>query len=154
MDGSIALPSSYNLRSLGMVTSVKDQGDKPYCLTDARIAALESALIKKGYENASVDLSETSMLYEDWVNSGSSSPFGVWCEYSGCETIGSANSFDNQFHSWAIWETSPSFICSGMLPPYDGSLFVFIRLKKVILAFPRRMSYTTGKIHHFTRRNE
>ena len=98
VDGSIALPSSYNLRSLGMVTSVKDQGDKPYCLTYARIAALESALIKKGYENASVDLSEVSMLYEDWVNSGSSSPFGVWCEYSGCETIGSANSFDNQFH--------------------------------------------------------
>ncbi len=98
LDGSILLPSSYNLRSMGMTTSVKDQGDTPYCQTYARIAALESALIKEGFENTYVDLSEMHMLYERWIISGSKKSFGQWCEYSGVDTHGMENSFDVKFY--------------------------------------------------------
>ncbi|MCR5337630.1 MAG: fibronectin type III domain-containing protein [Lachnospiraceae bacterium] len=96
-DATLSLPSSYNARTLGMTTSVKDQGDTPLCLTYARIAALETALVKKGYENASVDLSEMHMLYERWKYSNSKKPFGQWCEYSGTQTLGLESSFDNSF---------------------------------------------------------
>ncbi len=97
MDGSILLPSSYNARSLGMTTSVKDQGDRPFCMTYARIAALETALIKKGYENTSVDLSEVHMLYERWQSSGSTNTFGKWYAYSYNQSYGLESSFDNSF---------------------------------------------------------
>lgn len=95
--GDISLPALYDPRPAQMVTRVKDQGDKPYCLTYARAAALESTLIRKGYENSTVDLSEMHMLYERWKISESSSSFGNWCRYSCVETYGSANSFENRF---------------------------------------------------------
>ncbi len=97
VEGSILLPSAYNARSLAMTTSVKDQGDRPFCMTYARIAALETALIKKGYENTSVDLSEVHMLYERWQSSGSTNSFGKWCEYSYNQSYGLESSFDNSF---------------------------------------------------------
>ncbi|MCR5339429.1 MAG: hypothetical protein K6E75_12825 [Lachnospiraceae bacterium] len=110
MDGKFVLPTTYNARSLGMTTSVKDQGDMPFCLTYARIAALETALIKSGYENSSVDLSEVHMLYERWIASGSKKSFGQWCKYSGTETLGLESSFDNSFQlrDFPVYESQMS----------------------------------------------
>ena len=120
LDGSILLPSSYNLRSMGMTTSVKDQGSSPYCLTYARIATLETALIKKGYETKTVDLSEMHMLYERWANSGSTSSFGRWCAYSGHEITGSSGSFENQFiyRNFPVYESMMPMakITDGYMP--------------------------------------
>ena len=96
-DTMLSLPVSYDARNLGLTTSIKDQGDTPFCLTYARIAALESALIKKGYESSSLDLSEMHMLYERWRYSGSTKSFGQWCVYSGNQTYGLDSSFDNSF---------------------------------------------------------
>ena len=58
------LPPSYDPRPRGLVTSVKDQGSTGLCEKYAEIAAMESCLIKKGYENNSIDLSELHLAYE------------------------------------------------------------------------------------------
>ena len=55
----IDLPSSYDLRDYGLVTSVKDQGGSGSCWAFATIAAIESYLLK--YENITYDLSENNM---------------------------------------------------------------------------------------------
>ncbi len=95
----LLLPTAFDGRSKGLVTSIKDQGDTPYCLTYARIAALESALIKKGFETNSVDLSEMHMLYEKWAGSNSDSSFSDWCPYSGHEYVGGQGGFEYTFIS-------------------------------------------------------
>ncbi|MCR5337537.1 MAG: hypothetical protein K6E75_03170 [Lachnospiraceae bacterium] len=118
--GNITLPSSYSLRDLGMTTSVKDQGTQPFCLTYARIAALETALIKNGYESAAVDLSEMHMLYERWLASGSKKSFGAWCRYSGTETYGLSSSFDNQYplRAFPVYESQMPMtqVTDGYMP--------------------------------------
>ncbi|MCR5339272.1 MAG: hypothetical protein K6E75_12030 [Lachnospiraceae bacterium] len=120
MAGDITLPSSYSLRDLGMTTSVKDQGNQPLCVTFARIAALETALIKKGYESQNVDLSEMHMLYERWLVSGSKKNFGAWCRYSGIETYGLSSSFDNQYplRAFPVYENQMPMvqIADGYMP--------------------------------------
>lgn len=73
----IDLPSSYDLRDEGLITSVKNQGGSGSCWTFATIAAIESYLLK--YENMSYDLSENNMknlmgIYglngTDWADGG------------------------------------------------------------------------------------
>jgi C1A family cysteine protease len=53
---SAQLPSSYDLRTLGEVTSVKDQGNCGACWAFATCASIESAWLKQGF--ATADLSE------------------------------------------------------------------------------------------------
>ncbi len=60
------LPSSYDLRDLGLVTSVKNQGSNGDCWAFAIYAALESYLLK--FENITYDFSENNMknaMYEN-----------------------------------------------------------------------------------------
>jgi len=52
------LPSSYDLRDLGLVTSVKDQSTTGSCWTFAMLAAVESYLLK--YEGVEYDFSENN----------------------------------------------------------------------------------------------
>ncbi len=53
------LPSSFDLRDLGYVTSVKNQGDDGNCWSFSALAALESAILKAS--GMSFDLSEENM---------------------------------------------------------------------------------------------
>ncbi len=52
------IPTIYDPRDFGMVTSVKNQGDSTNCTIFAAISTMESYLIRMGYENNNVDLSE------------------------------------------------------------------------------------------------
>ena len=56
----------YDPRLLGKVTPVKNQGDYGLCQTYARVAAIESMLIREGYETANIDLSEMQVAYTIW----------------------------------------------------------------------------------------
>ena len=58
-DYSEVLPSYYNLRDLGQVSSVKNQGSGGNCWSFSAIAALESAILKS--VNVTYDLSEENM---------------------------------------------------------------------------------------------
>ena len=53
------LPSKYDLRDYGLVTSIKDQGGSGACWAFTTLAAMESYLLK--YENVSYDFSENNM---------------------------------------------------------------------------------------------
>ena len=60
------LPSSYDLRELGLVTSVKNQGSNGDCWAFAIYSALESYLLK--FENISYDFSENNMKNAMYIN--------------------------------------------------------------------------------------
>lgn len=63
-DTAAALPSSYDARNDGLVTSVKNQGSQGTCWAHAFCAAAESSLIAQGYETAdSVNLSEAHLAW-------------------------------------------------------------------------------------------
>lgn len=57
------LPSHYDMRDEGKVTSVKYQGKPGTCWAYAAISAAESNLIVNGYADSDVDLSENHMVY-------------------------------------------------------------------------------------------
>lgn len=61
--GAQIIPSSYDLREKGLVTSVKDQKDFNFCWAFATLASIESNLIRKGTAPSSVDLSEAHLGY-------------------------------------------------------------------------------------------
>ena len=52
------LPSSLDLRDLGLVTPARDQGKYGTCWAFSTIASIETSLIRNGYADTSVDLSE------------------------------------------------------------------------------------------------
>ena len=52
------VPSSYDMRDYGGVTSVKDQGEHGSCWTFSTMSAFEGLLIKLGISDDTVDLSE------------------------------------------------------------------------------------------------
>ncbi|MCM1159119.1 MAG: lectin like domain-containing protein [Bacteroidales bacterium] len=58
-----ALPSRFDGREKGWVTPVKDQGDYNTCWAFSTMAALEGNLIKNGYADKSIDLSENQFAY-------------------------------------------------------------------------------------------
>jgi C1A family cysteine protease len=57
--GSLAAPPSYDLRTLGLVTSVKDQGNCGSCWAFGTYASLESSILKVG--GGSQDFSENHL---------------------------------------------------------------------------------------------
>ena len=62
-DYNISYPAKYDPRSLGLVTSVKNQGQWGLCWDYAAMSTAESSLIKTGLANYSVDLSELHSAY-------------------------------------------------------------------------------------------
>lgn len=59
-----ALPSVYDPRLTGKVASrIEDQGEHSNCWAFAAVAAMESNLIKKGYADSSINLSENHLTY-------------------------------------------------------------------------------------------
>ncbi|MCR5483988.1 MAG: C1 family peptidase, partial [Clostridiales bacterium] len=58
------LPTTYDSRDYGYVTSVKDQGDAGNCWAFSGISAIESNLIKNGYGTANdFDFSEAHLVW-------------------------------------------------------------------------------------------
>jgi C1A family cysteine protease len=57
------LPSNYDLREYGLVTSVKDQGSHGTCWAFAAASAIETSMIKEGLADTSVDISEIQLVY-------------------------------------------------------------------------------------------
>ena len=57
------VPSSYDLRDEGRVTSVKDQGNHGFCWAFGTIASFESNLITKNIGGTSINLSEGHLAY-------------------------------------------------------------------------------------------
>ncbi len=56
-------PAKYDPRTLGKVTAIEDQGQTNTCWAFASIAAIESNILKKGYENSTLNLSENHLAY-------------------------------------------------------------------------------------------
>ena len=61
------IPSKFDLRELGMVSSVKDMGSFPFCWAYASIASMESNALMQGLDE--FDLSEYSAAYISYFNS-------------------------------------------------------------------------------------
>ncbi len=57
------LATTYDPRESGAVSAVEDQGQTNTCWAFSTIAAMESNLIKKGYETSAVNLSENHLAY-------------------------------------------------------------------------------------------
>lgn len=68
-----SMPSKYDPRETGMVSAVKAQGKYSTCWAFAGIATLESFLIKHGFEDNSVNLSEQHLI---WWSRRDASGFG------------------------------------------------------------------------------
>ena len=57
------IPASYDSRSAGYITPVRDQNPYGTCWSFAAIACVEANLIKNGYANSALDLSERHVAY-------------------------------------------------------------------------------------------
>lgn len=109
IDASV-FPKSFDLREIGAVSSVKNQGNYGTCWTFGTMASIESSLIRK---NPWVDLSEWQVAYFTFVGDDaiypSASELGIGIYDQGGWTL----SFVNTLAQW-IGPTSESNI------PYDS----------------------------------
>ena len=55
--------AKYDPRQTGMVTAIEDQGQYNTCWAFSTIAAIEGNILKKGYEDSSLNLSENHLAY-------------------------------------------------------------------------------------------
>lgn len=58
-----SFPTKYDPRQTGMVTKIEDQGNYNTCWAFSTIAAIECNIIKKGYADSSLNLSENHLAY-------------------------------------------------------------------------------------------
>lgn len=56
-------PSKYDPRTIGLTSAIEDQGQTNTCWAFASIAAIEGNIIKKRYENSTLNLSENHLAY-------------------------------------------------------------------------------------------
>ena len=92
-ESSTDLPASYDMRTAGLTTSVKNQGSNGICWSFAAMASLESTLIAK---QPDIDLSEWSMAFYTFspllgYEKGEKDPF---------KTAGSVNTAAPMLTSW------------------------------------------------------
>ena len=107
-----SIPSSYDLRDYGWVSSVKDQGSSGSCWTFASIAAIESYLLKT--YNLSADLSENNMRI---IMSNESVNGSLWnAEKGGNDILAAAYLLR---WSGAINESDDPFDPDDIIPKYD-----------------------------------
>ena len=70
-DNTTEFPSNYDLRQLGYLTPVKDQGSDGNCWAFAALSALESAILKSGgtvYDFSENNLKNLAAMYSDYGN--------------------------------------------------------------------------------------
>lgn len=86
------LPSQYDLRQYGAVTSVKNQGEGNICWSYAIISSLESNMIKRGLANNTINLSEKHLAWftkYSYTTDDADSTYGDGISikpWSGCDT--------------------------------------------------------------------
>lgn len=83
---NMTFAAKYDPRSLGLVTSVKNQGQWGLCWDYAGLSTLESCLIKTGYANSSIDLSELHSAYATYKyesNIADTMTFTKYCNLGG-----------------------------------------------------------------------
>lgn len=81
-------PTKYDPRENNMVTSVKDQGVWGLCWDFATISTAESVLIKMGFADNSIDLSEMQLAYAKYMMQDVNNPhktFTQICDSGGSE---------------------------------------------------------------------
>jgi C1A family cysteine protease len=111
-------PSAYDLRTVGILPAVRDQGDYGSCWAHASIAALESNMVKNGLATKDINLSEMHTVY--FTNRGARIATSTWND--------PLNNFDND-HAWRdtssgtilelgnnAWFATHNF-ATGMTPP-------------------------------------
>lgn len=61
--GAVELPTHFDLRENGLITSVKSQGQTNSCWAHASLAAAESNMVMKGLATNNIDLSEAHLVW-------------------------------------------------------------------------------------------
>lgn len=82
---NMTFATKYDPRSLGLVTSVKNQGQWGLCWDYAGLSTIESTLIKTGFANSSIDLSELHVAYVNFVldENKTTNSFTTYCNNGG-----------------------------------------------------------------------
>ncbi len=100
------LPSAYDLRSDGLMTSVKDQNPYGTCWTFASMASLESTIIAR---NPDADLSEWYLAYYTY-----SDVFGF------APTNADGDEVESRMNSGGNYNMAAAMLCSGMGPVVES----------------------------------
>lgn len=82
---NMTFAAKYDPRSLGLVTSVKNQGQWGLCWDYAGLSTIESTLIKTGFANSSIDLSELHVAYVNFIldENKTTNSFTTYCNNGG-----------------------------------------------------------------------
>ncbi len=97
------LPASYDLRDYGRVASVKNQQSTGTCWAHALVNTMESSMITKGYEDNTIDYSESHLV---WFSKGkgtedTTSPIYGDGEYIGLEAYDSGGNVHNAVEAFS-----------------------------------------------------